>query len=361
MITGVNSRCPGLSSRANGFTLVEMLVAISTLALMVVIIAHIVSAATLVSGSARNQANSEAQVRNIFDRMEVDIAAMPKNSRLDYLIPNDGAINSTMCFYSQGPGYAASAASSPSSLSLVGYRVNTASYQLEHLAYPLAWDQVIFLTLNSATMGNFAPLPQSVLAYGTPPLSEAMKDSANFHPIGPGVFRMEVFYFLTDGSFSTKPVATPSSFVNNLSASGAPSSTSDLSQGYAAGSRWYDTVTGRGYICQSAATGQAKWVPIGWQDVNAIVVTLAVLDDTNRAFAKSGGMDMSKVANAFTKATDTPASLRANPPVLPAQNWTALVNSGALSASGSCLLPARAAGAIRIYQHYFYLRNLNIQ
>lgn len=46
----------------------------------------------------------------------------------------------------------------------------------------------------------------------------------------------------------------------NLSASVAPTSTDDTSEGYAVGSRWVDTVANKEYVCVDATTDAAIWV-----------------------------------------------------------------------------------------------------
>ncbi|HEY0256833.1 MAG TPA: prepilin-type N-terminal cleavage/methylation domain-containing protein [Candidatus Methylacidiphilales bacterium] len=339
-----------------GFTLVELLVSIGVLAFLVLIVAQIVSMASGLSGSMGSRLNSYDQARTVFNRMEVDVAGIPKHPGADYLIGTDGSASDAMYFYSEVQGYASSAPTSPSSLSLVGYRVNTTAYDLEHLAFPLNWDDMLFLIPNLAG-GTFAPLSSTVMATATPPLSTAMAAS-NFHSIGDGVFRMEVFYFLKDGTFSVYPIISPvlpAGKKSNLSATGAPTPSNDSSQSYCSGSRWYDTAGLRGYVCQSAATGQAVWAPIGWQDVNALVVTLGILDPASHLIATNGGWNLGKVAKAFTPAANSDTSLDASPPVLPIQAWNKTIAAGGLVG----LLPTKVASAVRVYQHFIYLNTPN--
>jgi type II secretory pathway pseudopilin PulG len=347
-------------SRTAGFTLLEILASIALLVFLIIFIGQIVVNATSVTGTSRNQLDSDSQARLVMDRIEQDISAMVKNPGVDYFVNNgtsgplpNPTINDTMFFYSQVPGYPLNdPAATVSDLSLVGYRINPTSWKLERYGKATSWDGnegTPFLTY-SAT-GNL--LPETTLANN--PIVSANSNDANYHVLADGVFRIEICYLLKDGSYSTAPVLynNPTTWGggNFYNTAGGPPTPSDASTGvglgYQAGSRWYDSSAKRGYICQNATPGKAVWKAIGWQDVSAIIVTIAVMDQADLTILSGANKHISDVAPKFVKAQDRSTTL-------PAQNWQTAVDSGSLNA----LLPAKAAAGIRIYQRYF---NVNSQ
>lgn len=48
--------------------------------------------------------------------------------------------------------------------------------------------------------------------------------------------------------------------LNNMTATNAPTSTDDGSDGYTVGSTWFDTTTGTLYVCSDSTNGAAVWV-----------------------------------------------------------------------------------------------------
>jgi hypothetical protein len=119
---------------------------------------------------------------------------------------------------------------------------------------------------------------------------------------------------------------------------------------------------------------------LGVQDVAAVVVAIAVLDRTNRNLLLTigGATAETTLASEFVDSAvglnsgagyvsqanaSTPAML-----VLMQQNWLAALNStgsGSIAGqlAGSTSVPAalatKIAGAVRIYQRYFYLNSSN--
>lgn len=92
---------------------------------------------------------------------------------------------------------------------------------------------------------------------------------------------------------------------NNWQATTNPTTSNDQTQGFVAGSRWYNTSTGDLFICTSAATGAAVWVA---------ETTLTFADVTLDAVTTSG--------NSTTNAVDVGA--------LRSTNWVGTVANGAL-------------------------------
>jgi prepilin-type N-terminal cleavage/methylation domain-containing protein len=353
-----------------GFTLVEIMVSTAVLGLLAVALAQVTELATLVTISSRKHMDADSQARAIFDRMEDDFSKMARRTDADYIFYKNAAAtsgnNDAMFFYSEAPAYANGAGNS-SSISLIGYRVNATTLQLERLGEALSWDAT---TSNdaSSTTSNSTPGAPVFLSYagtatpafastldgnwiktiGTPAKKYTDGTDSDYHAIGEQTYRLELNFLLSDGTISTKPLLStaPSTWPSGPDfytvSTSDPGLTNDGNTAnahyYTVGSRWYNTGSSRGYICTSAKTGAAVWQPIGTQDTSAIVVAIAILDDNSRKIVS----DTSKMVGALPDSLDG---------ALPEQTWG---NSSYLTASG---LPAAAAGQIRIYQRYFYLNN----
>jgi len=326
-----NPRSPG-----SGFTILELLVAMTVLALLVVMVAQLTSSATATITSSRKHMDADTQARAIFDRLAMDIGKMVKRSDVDCIVkgsnvddpgklpvmPRDDA----MFIFSEAPGYWPSDLSSAqkSPVSLVGYRINpsykpvssspTSSYVLERVATAIPWETVtdsggnvykgmVFLT--RATPGSSPAIGSSIATgwSGTDGIIGANYTdgtSPDFQAIGDQVFRFEYCYLLKDGTFSNTPFIPPHT------------------------------------------TAQ------GMQDVAAIVVAFAILDSTSRKIAP----DLKKLSEALSDAT-----LNTTPPVLMAEAWRNAISAPDFVSSVG--IPQLAAGQVRIYQRFFYLNNKN--
>ncbi|MEI6491031.1 MAG: prepilin-type N-terminal cleavage/methylation domain-containing protein [Verrucomicrobiota bacterium] len=356
-------------ARTCGFTILELLVSMAVFAMLTVLIAQLTISATAVATSGTKRMDADSQARMIFDRMANDFAKMVKRPDVDCIFAKQPG-NDAMFFFSEAPAYSASGLGSTTknTVALVGYRISTNSpkYQppiyvagypvLERLGETLAWDGT---TSNdaAATKDNTAPGGMVFFAYPTgsatpDPASTLDGNWANtigsaanhytdgadqdYHVLSDTVYRMELAFLLTDGTVSTMPVTNPSTSTNNLAASAAPTVTADRSAGYTPGSRWFNTATSRGYICTDATTGAAVWNPIGVQDVSAVIVAIALLDNTSRKI----------IAGYDSMATALPDAAGSTPI---AKTWK---NGNYLTGSG---IPQAAASQLRIYQRTFYL------
>src|SRR5437667_3005794 len=146
------------------FTLVEMLISIVVLALLILTAAQVMNTAATVVRPANRHIDTDTEARVVFDRMAADFGKMLKRRDLDYWLkqtgpryypghsyghsngqghrPGSGQQGSDqIAFFSQVPGYYPSTGSQ-SPLSLVAYRVNTTTYQLERMANGLLWNAV---------------------------------------------------------------------------------------------------------------------------------------------------------------------------------------------------------------------------
>lgn len=409
---------PPPSVRA-GFTLVELLVAIAVLSIIVVAIGQILGTATSITTNNNKHTDANAQARMVFDRMANDFARMLKRTDVDMIFFKNNAsatagTNDTMYFFSEGASYYNNNVFSvqyKNAVSLVGYRiangtdgitaVGSSPYgQLERLGKALAWDTgqsassaVTFLTYPPAgTTPLTATTPDSVTyssaMYGSTlwgayltsgvdvnsaqtslvgTLGNGFNDSAdtNYHPIGTNVFRFEYSFLLKDGTQALFPVMTQTAnnglpTKQNLTAAVPPTFSDDSSGSYSIGSRWYDTTNHIGYICVDASKGNAIWHEIGLQDVSAIVVTIAVIDNQGLAFINTSGLDIvGTLASQFPDAQAAASVTNGDIAKALVTNWTTAIaptSAGGTVSAGSGI-PQSMVNQIRIYQRYFYLNN----
>lgn len=199
-------RVDGLKARHSpcGFTLIELLLAMTILALLMAMISQMFDSATSMITRENKHMDADAQARALLDRMAVDLGCMLKRQDVDYYLksaanPQPG--NDQLAFYSEVPGYYP-ATGSQSPVSLVGYRLNTNSPQLERLSKGLVWNGVsptdtplVFLNGSSSTGGT--------LASTWPTAISPTAVDADYELTGPQVFRFEYYYVLTGRAVNT--------------------------------------------------------------------------------------------------------------------------------------------------------------
>ena len=346
-----------VASQRSGFTLIEMLVSMVVLVLLIVAVSQMVnSTATLTKNSGKHM-DSDSQARDVFDRLAMDFAGMVRRPDADCLFVKStgsggNALNDKFFFYSEAPAYfsgdagtgATPAPQNDSTLSLVGYRVNAGlipPYQLQRLGKGLTWTgspngaqggAAVFLTFPapsaspspSATVSPTpSPLPTSTLAgnwstaIGSPPDYEPTGTDLNgsdqdYRVLSSGVFRLEFCFLMKDGTLSSQPYTAP-----------------DME-------------------------------PRGMQDVSAVIVAIAILDDTSRTIVTPANAStlMSHLVSALPDfagteipAADTPAT--ATNPVLMAPVWQKALNNPSFAQTYT--VPQAVVSAVRVYQRYFYL------
>ena len=353
------------------FTLIEVLVSMSVLILIVLGVLQLLNSASSLANNAKAALESDNQARMVLDCMSQDFGQIVKEN-VDAYFPSGTSLSTPsgeMFFYTGRAGYAVAGATNLNTASLTGYRVNTnssdAGYnQLERYSANTQWDgdntnSIVFLTYG--TTGSFAPLAASTIAANAAvqPTSTDV-NFPDFHVLGEDVFRMEFCYQLKDGTCSSEPAlyTAPTTWGSGTffhAAAGAPSS-GDGAPNYAVGSRWYDSSAQRAYVCTSVSAGttadQAVWRAAGWQDVSALIVTIATMDEISRALVKSTGKDLQSVAKALPTVIGTdPSKPAIAATALAAQQWLAVINGGTLAT----LIPKRTIAALRVYQRYLYL------
>jgi len=337
---------------AGAFTLVELLVSIVIVTLLMGAVIAILTSATTLTGQSRKHVDADNEARMVFDRMAGDFSRMVSRTDVDYIFAkvsgasSTAGANDTFFFYSEAPALATTTtASLQNTVALIGYRINT-SYQLERLGKGLVWgvapsDGMVFLTYSPvATTGPvttnpppqpgtaaFTPLASSTLAgtssayvgnsTDTPPYSTGT--SPDFHVLGADVFRLE-FCFLLKPQIQSNGTVSAATYSNTSAASYSNSSSAPHTPLYG----------------------------IGLNDVQAIVVTIAILDANSRKIISTA--NLATLTAALTDSDSPTSNFKASPPILMAQTWDGEISPANFSGTLKAVAPA-----VRIYQRTFYL------
>jgi prepilin-type N-terminal cleavage/methylation domain-containing protein len=369
---------PRIRRGALGFTLLELLVVVALLGALTLLVSQITGSASATVASSTKHMESEAEARRVFDRIASDLAKRVSATGADCIL-SKARLNDALYFYSEAPSYYADATPigrrARNSVALIGYRIHTNNPSspgnpvLERLAKGLTWDGTsdddspgspVFLT---HPPGSTLPDPASTIAgvWGGSVGSVGSVGSAasgftdgsdtDYEILSDQVFRMELLFLLKDGSFSAVPASNPATTTNNLAATRPPAASDDASRGYAKDSRWFDNSPGgAAYLCLSATPGAAVWTRLGFRDVSALVVGLAILDPQSRKTLS----DTSLMPAGLPDPNQT--SVLATPPKLLSTQWLRpLQNLDTFSTASG--IPRSAAGQVRIYQRTFFLNN----
>ena len=317
-----------------GFTLVEMLVSMAVLSLIILMITQMVNNAAMVVANSGKHVDTDTEARVVFDRLAVELGAMVKRPEVDYSAfkqpastlpaqygslteqanPQQG--NDQLAFYSETTGYVYGNASlvgnKKANVSLVAYQVAPDPYAagtlpvLQRMSQAMGWEPG-----TSGTWNGIAYLPITLTqqwgnVFG-PPYTNG---TGGYDTVGDQVFRMEYTYLL-------KPTATGTSrySVTPWDTTAVPAHTSIN----------------------------------GFQDVAAIVVTLALLDSRSRLLVHDYSVLTGN--SLFPDALESTTDSKYNGDVAPA--WNAALKSPSFATQAG--IPQAAAGAIRIYERSFPL------
>jgi prepilin-type N-terminal cleavage/methylation domain-containing protein len=283
-----------------GFTLAEMLVAISVLALLIAFMGQLLNGSSALIATNDKHMDADAQARGTLDRMAVDLGQMVKRADASYYL-KDGVTttqtgNDQLAFFSQVLGYVTTTGT-PSPVSLVAYRVNSTTMGMERMGKGLVW---------SGT-GTTTPvfLPQTITSVW--PQATNMSADSNYESIAPGVFRFE-YYYLLKGQL-----------LNGTSEPAILSATP------------WDTRMGH-----TAVTGLS--------DVAAIGVAVAVVDPASRSLVSNA-----QLTTLAGQMNDFAATISGNPAV-PGQletQWTSAITASSV--------PKIVSASIRVYGRMLYL------
>lgn len=359
-MNGKNIPNASIGGERAAFSLVEIMVSIAVLVIFILLVASVTNSAIGVARVGSKRIDTDTQARAVLDHIGVDTAKMIKRTDLDYYIKQPVGYNGhsqghgwgkklktgqlgsdQFAVFSSVPGYypAGSAlVQQQSPISLVAYRVNqisgSANYlQLERMAKGLLWNGVIN-TINSNSVYPIVFLPQTIssITYWTPAVTDDNNQSIDldYEAVGPQVFRMEYWYLLKNGILTDVP---------------------------------WDKDARPAQATMSSPT------PIGWSDVQAIAVAIAVIDRTSRVLIPSSTLlDIASDLDDFKtapgrgiggqkKAGDIEYrwnTVLLGDPTDPA-GAPGILNSGQTTANSK--VPPEVAKSIRVYSRYYDLRS----
>jgi hypothetical protein len=369
--------------------LAELVVTVGVLALLVFLIAQLLTTAAAVTALAHKRMDADAQTRQVLDRMVLDVAQMVKRSDVDYYVksswfasgspPAPAGVtgvrtllqpgNDTIAFYSTVPGYyPPTGLQSP--VSLVAYRVN-AQNKLERMGKGLLWNgsvptsgtppPVVFMPIPLASPIPIAELPQPTPSPAATPAWPEIASTGSWSDsevIGPQVFRVEYYYLLkgqTNPATGTNysPIFSDAPWDTRICACPSPTPASPTPT---------PTPTGTPIPIPSPTpeTLCCHYAPEGMQDVAAIVVVIAVIDPKSRALLDNSAQvpppndNITALAGQLIDWGNTGCSgcpsqtqWQTTPGLLRAQ-WQNTLN-------GITNLPRPAISGIRVYERYLYL------
>jgi hypothetical protein len=188
-------------------------------------VAQLMSSATAITRTGHKHIDADTEARTVFDRIAVDFAKMLKRSDVDYWLKQQGARyypghsaghsngkghgkstsqqgSDQIAFFSQVTGYYPSQ-SYQSPISLVSYRVNTVTYQLERMGKGLLW--------NGAQGSNIPIVFLPLTIDQTWSAATGTGADPDYETIGPNVFRFEYYYLLKNGQVTDNPWDTDTS------------------------------------------------------------------------------------------------------------------------------------------------------
>jgi hypothetical protein len=305
-------------------------------------VTQLMTSATAVTRTGHKHISTDTQARVALDRMALDFTQMINRTDINYYVKgwnyqghgnghgyghHSGDLGSDqIAFFTQVPGYYPTGAQSP--ISIVAYRVNQSNsnnpayLKLERLGKGLLWNgasnsipAMVFLPV---TIGSLWPaaVNNNNNCGGS---SNSSCDPA-YETIGPGIFRFEYYYILKNGRATDVPWNTDA--------------------------------------------GHTSLAGIGLGDIEAIGVTIAVIDSTARAL-----IDAANAGSLLDLANDM-ADFRTSPGRGVGQatkyigeleaSWETTVETVSQTGQTSTGLPVppEAAKAIRIYGRSFDLKSV---
>jgi hypothetical protein len=291
--------------------LVELMVAIAILFLILAVCSALTLTAQNLLNNGMQRIDADAQARLFFDRMTLDLQAMPKRTDVDYIVKDATQVqtgNDSLAFYARTSGYftASPDAAPRASVALLAYRINPQTYQLERLAKGIGWNRTSSGTpmvfLPSTLFGTW-PSIAGAGAGNVPNLN--LGTDPDYQVLAQSVFRIEYCYVLRDGTISNLPYLASHTSLN------------------------------------------------GWQDVLALYVAIAVLDDRSRLVISQGGSGNPNLSSATAALKDFNVGTGQVFP--PLAQWEAVINQPNFSSAVN--LPAKVAPAVRVYARSIPINN----
>lgn len=271
-----------------GFTLVEVLVAMTVLALLLLVVGQLLVTTNSTISVNRSRSDALGQGRFVFDRMALDFADRLRRDDVDSTFESRSG-NDAFAFYSSSTGLypGQTQKADTRQLSVVGYQVALDAKdrpQLERGALGLTWEEMVFSPLtNGVQTPRFTP-PNTL-----PAIDVGEEGLSNFQVLSESVFRMELSYLLKADSTSSSPRLVAE-------------------------------------------------LPTDIDEISAVVVTIAVLDERSRKVVT----DYSSLIQSLLDAENGKDPLSV---------WAEIVESPDFAQRAG--IPQTAAQSVRLYQRYF--------
>jgi prepilin-type N-terminal cleavage/methylation domain-containing protein len=328
------------AAEKRAFTLVEILVSLVALSVIVVLVSLLLNAATKTITSSGKHMNADSQARLILNRMAIDFSNMVQRTDIDYssfkqpsgtlspqynnsVVPanlqtaNAGNPGNDQCaFYAKGVGYFSSGSTPPASasrgaLTLVGYNMAVDPYfnggqrpVLQRIGKGLGWE--------SDPAGSYLSLSYLPVTL-TGQWPSLFSSDPDWKTVGDQVFRFEYNYLLKP-NYSSATTPYPSKLSNTP---------------------YWDSTTNK-----MMPTNPHTCIN-GFQDVAAIVVSIAVLDSTSGVIVSNSNTALEKSLPDAVEGADIRSS------------WLTIINSSTFAKNAG--IPQEAASAVRVYERYIYL------
>lgn len=282
-----------------GFTLAELVLAMSVLVLLIILVAQIVGHTSNITASGVQRIDANSQARQVFGRLAIDFAQAVVRTDVSFFAKNaslpmesTGERNDLIAFFASLRGYYPT---TPSSVSVVGYRINgdpeniRVHNRLERMCKGLPW--------NGASAAAMVFLPHTIHARWPEVSSVTAYDNpSTYELLASGVIRFE-YAFVEKESGSLVPY--PSSWANTAA--------------------------------------------VSFAEVSGIVCTIAVIEPRSRALISA-----SQVSQIVDELED----------FSPGMGPTGLIGewrNSAQSATMQAIAPQRALSGLRFYQRHFPL------
>ena len=241
--------------RADGFTIVELIVSLTVLALVLVFTAQLINGTSRAIAAGSKRTDADSQSRLVFSRLGQDVARLVKRSDVDFSTfkqpdnPQAGpdaqhGANDQLAFYSEtGGGYTPAAGASAGSfstltarapLSVVAYQVaaepNGGSTTLRRMAKALGWDPdpdgawacPVYLPLK---LGNLRVNGNPIQLFSDRPTDPTSPVDPDYATLGDMVFRFEYRYLLKPNPTNNPVPACPSCLTTPRASPPTPPST----------------------------------------------------------------------------------------------------------------------------------------
>ncbi|MEZ0295555.1 MAG: prepilin-type N-terminal cleavage/methylation domain-containing protein [Candidatus Methylacidiphilales bacterium] len=195
--------------KKRGFTLAEMLVALGVLSILIMVLSQIFTTTSKVTLVLSKHLDADSQARLALDRISYDISQMIQRPDVDYYFPAAASDNGNdqMYFFSESSGYYPATGLTPaepsgisttskldprSTVSLIGYRINTDTNQLERLSKGLVWSGV-------SGGSSLVYLPQTILG-----IWPSLATDKDYQVISDGIFRLQIQYLVQNATIASK-------------------------------------------------------------------------------------------------------------------------------------------------------------